>query len=549
VSGVAPLAVFFDATGTTAPATTRPFHELEYRWDFGDTASGSWTSTPGMPSRSRNDATGPLAAHVFESPGTYTVSLTVLDGAATRTNSVQITVSDPDTVFAANTLCVGNSQPVAGSGGCPEGAAVLASSDFGAAINNNIASRKRILFRRGDAFTSGGASIRVTGPGLIGAFGSGAAPVMNAVGTDRAIQLSSGTTPTLKDWRIMDLEITGASASGIHGEGGIDQVTLLRLNMHDVHNGVMLSPFILDYYGGQHRLWDQVAVVDSTIRTIIGGSGGYGLYVGAQRFALMGNLLTDSTASEHILRTPQIVKAVISHNDMSNPSAGKHTVKIQAWVFNVSPSAFSEQIVLSDNKFTGGAGVDWTVTLGPQDAQRPEKVKDVIVERNWFVPHPSQQAAMMVWAQEVTVRNNIFNLAGTLERNAVVVERRGTEPPPANVHVYNNTLYSNSLGGFFPIRFVLGAGMVAKNNLGYAPLSTSRGMVSGAALTESNTSDAGILLSPGFLGLTPFAPADFVLGALSSAINAGAPAPVFSDFFGRDRPQGGAIDLGATEGP
>ena len=549
VSGVAPLAVFFDATGTTAAATNRPFHELEYRWNFGDAASGSWTSIPGMPDRSRNDATGPVAAHVFEAPGTYTVSLTVLDGAAATTNSVQITVTDPDTVFAANTLCVGNSLPVAGSGGCPKGAAVLASSDFGAAINNNIASRKRILFRRGDAFTSSGASVRVTGPGLIGAFGSGAAPVMNAVGTDRAIQLSSGTTPGLKDWRIMDLEISGGAASAIHGEGGIDQVTLLRLNIHDVHNGVMLSPFILDFYAGQHRLWDQVAVVDSSIRTIIGGSGGYGLYVGAQRFALMGNVLSDSTGSEHILRTPQVVKAVISHNDMSNPSPGKHTVKIQAALFNVSPSGFSEQIVLSDNKFTGGAGVDWTVTLGPQDQFEDERVRNVIVERNWFAPHPSQQAALMVWAQDVTVRNNIFDLTGTLERNGMVVERRGAEPVEANVHAYNNTFYSNSAGGFFPIRFAVGTGMVAKNNLGYAPLSTSRSMVSGSAIIENNTTNAGIVLSPGFLGLTPVAPVEFVLGAASTAIDAGAAVPVFSDFFRHDRPQGGAIDLGAVERP
>src|SRR5688572_23082825 len=84
-SGVAPLYVFFDATATTAAATSRPFHELEYRWEFGDAASGSWASTPGMPNLSRNAATGPVAAHVFETPGTYTVNLTVLDGAASAT--------------------------------------------------------------------------------------------------------------------------------------------------------------------------------------------------------------------------------------------------------------------------------------------------------------------------------------------------------------------------------------------------------------------------------------------------------------------------------
>jgi PKD repeat protein len=506
-----------------------------------------------MANLSRNADTGPVAAHVFEAPGTYTVSLTVLDGATAATTSVQITVTDPDTAFAVDALCVGNSLPVAGSGGCPASAAVLASSAFDAAINNNIASRKRILFRRGDTFTSSAAAnVLLTGPGLIGAFGTGAAPRVNITGNNAAIQLSSGSTPTLKDWRIMDLEIngnSGAATEGIHAEGGIDQVTLLRLNIHHVHQGVMLSPDILDYYGGQHRLWDQFAAVDSTIRTIIGGGGGYGVFVGAQRFAFLGNVVSDSTAAEHILRTPNVVKAVISHNDLSNPLPTKHVLKLQAMVFRVSPTGFTEQVVISDNKFTGGAGVDWPVALGPMNAQSNEQVRNVIVERNWFAPHPSQQTALIVWAQDITVRNNIFNVTGALDHTGVAVDRRGIEPPPANVHVYNNTFYSNSVGNFLPVQFVQGAGMVAKNNLGYAPLSISPAMISGSAIIANNTTNAGILLSPGLLGLTPVVPADFDLGAASPAINAGAVVPVFSDILRRNRPMSGAVDLGAFERP
>jgi hypothetical protein len=131
----------------------------------------------------------------------------------------------------------------------------------------------------------------------------------------------------------------------------------------------------------------------------------------------------------------------------------------------------------------------------------------------------------------------------------VAVDRRGIEPPPANVHVYNNTFYSNSVGNFFPVQFVQGAGMVAKNNLGYAPLSTSPAMISGSAIIANNTTNAGILASPGFLGLTPVVPVEFVLGAASPASNAGVAVPVLSDFFRHDRPQGGAFDVGTTEGP
>ena len=74
-------------------------------------------------------------------------------------------------------------------------------------------------------------------------------------------------------------------------------------------------------------------------------------------------------------------------------------------------------------------------------------------------------------------------------------------------------------------------------------------MVAGSAIIANNTTDAGILDSPGFVGLTPVVPADFALGAASSAINAGTAVPVFSDFFRLDRPQGGAFDLGAAERP
>ena len=574
-NGVAPLGVFFDATTTTSPAaTSRPFHEIEYQWNFGDGASGSWSATPGMPNLSRNLASGPVAAHVYERPGTYTACVTAFDGTNMATASIRITVTDPNSVFAANTLCVGaGPEPVAGTGGCPAGAEVLARSDFAATINGRKASSKRILFRRGDTFIANAdAVIDVNGPGIIGAFGTGAAPIVDVVvgSTIFPIRISDQDTPTVKDWRIMDLEINGNSGpdtNGVIGFGQMDQLTLLRLNIHHVNVGVKLSPFFLDSNNRTghpgHALWDQFVMVDSTIHALIGGEGGNGMYIGARRFALMGNVLRDANGNiessvpgeqgaEHILRTPNVYKGVISHNNMSNPNSAKHVVKLQAVVFvGISPTTFSEQIVISDNKFTAGTGASWTVTLGPQDDDIDEKVRDVIVERNWFAPHPDQEAALMIWAQDITVRNNLFNLTGTSDERGLFVDQRGIGPVPENVHVYNNTFYSsNSISGnFIPMTFVLGTGVIAKNNLGYAPLSISPVMVSGTAtvIDQNNTGDA--LISPAFVGLTPLlAPADFALGAGSSALSAGAPVPVFSDFFRRSRPKG-AVDRGAFEKP
>src|SRR3990170_7114440 len=167
-SGVAPLAVFFDASGTTDPSvTSRPFHDLEYTWSFGDPSSGTWASgaQPGV--SSKNSATGPVAAHVFETPGTYTVSLTAFDGTNTATTNKTITVQNPDTVFAGtNTVCVGaTALPTAGVNGCPAGAIATSTNNFTAAINTYQATNKRILFQRGDTFiASATAPITKIGP-------------------------------------------------------------------------------------------------------------------------------------------------------------------------------------------------------------------------------------------------------------------------------------------------------------------------------------------------------------------------------------------------
>lgn len=75
-SGVAPLAVFFDASGTTSTNTSYPFTELSYHWSFGDDPNAKFKLTTNRP---KNESLDPVAGHVFETPGTYTVTLTVRD--------------------------------------------------------------------------------------------------------------------------------------------------------------------------------------------------------------------------------------------------------------------------------------------------------------------------------------------------------------------------------------------------------------------------------------------------------------------------------------
>ena len=124
-SGTAPMAVFFDATGTTDTTTTLDtFRELGYQFNFGDPLPGVWQ----YDSLPKNLQTGgPLAAHVFETPGTYVVNLTVKDASGNSSSaSVTINVQSADTVYSGtNTVCISANTDFTG---CPSGAQQLPNS-------------------------------------------------------------------------------------------------------------------------------------------------------------------------------------------------------------------------------------------------------------------------------------------------------------------------------------------------------------------------------------------------------------------------------------
>jgi hypothetical protein len=79
-SGPSPVMAHFTiptAIGTDVnPAQPVPnFTELEYSWNFGDATSGTWGPT----GKSKNIAKGPITAHIYENPGTYTINVTIKD--------------------------------------------------------------------------------------------------------------------------------------------------------------------------------------------------------------------------------------------------------------------------------------------------------------------------------------------------------------------------------------------------------------------------------------------------------------------------------------
>jgi CHRD domain/FG-GAP-like repeat/PKD domain len=588
-SGVAPLYAFFDATGTTATSTTRPFSDLYYKWDFGD-PSGSpvlgtnWLYGTGY-NNSRDAATGSTVAHVFETPGTYNVTVTVSDGANTVECAVPITVSGWDGATNGKTLYVGNTLPVKGQGGVPIDAYsdVLQSSDFDAVINGTAgygSIYKRILFNRGDTFgVSATAQIRYNGPGIIGAYGSGNKPIISASSFNGTmLQPGQGSYPNVQDWRVMDLEFNGQNGSAVSplkNGGGIQRWLFLRLYTHNFHS-IELEESVPGYYDGGgsggvpgHNLNDEVAIVDCIFSVVTpqneslgdGNNGGYSTYLASLRLGYIGNLADNNWGGEHVARFPYVGKGYIAHNTLKRSgivSGGKHvfTLRAPGWTGYaniVPPGTYTEYVEVSDNHFICSKS-PWCTTAQPQDSTHDERIRRVVWERNWWsVEESTVTLGLRIEASENTVRNNLFDMTGAGGHNSIYITYQSTigMPYPDQNEFYNNTFYSQDTASNFSALKIdpQPTNTTLKNNLAYAPNDSGHHLVTGttSGLTQSNNStDSQIgLTDPLFMSTSPFNPANARPLSGSYAIGAGTSVPVWSDFF--LSPWSSSYDLGAVQ--
>ncbi len=572
-SGVAPLAVFFDATNTTDNAVTaRPFHDLQFTWNFGDTAgtlvpgSGGifgWNTGAGSggaasctaksdTSGCRNFATGGVAAHVYEVPGTYTATLTVFDGTNTVTKNTTITVTDPEVIFSGKTACVANGiTPVPGSGGCPTVATLLYNSSvfdttLAAAIS---AGASRILFRRGDSFTSSSTTTLTTtsGPGLLGAYGTSASPSITSTAMTIYAPLVSVSTA---DWRVMDLSVSGPTTAviGVFNQTTTpSQLTALRITTTNMWSSVNITSA------------DQLTVSDSnfslgTPSTNSGGSD-YGIWCAAcTNVMLLGNSIALGQSNSHNIRFQGVQKFVVSDSTQIGFTA----------LEPLTVRGNSQYGVISDNKLVNGP-----TTVKPQNSTANEFQQDLVFERNWFVDNSALGDFLDLESYATTVRNNLFDVSqspGTII--AVSYVSTVGSPTPSLINIYNNTFYNSTanngnLSNVKVVAYFSGLPTTClssvENNLAYSPNSTgaasqlinnqSNCVITGASGTYGNSSDSQILsTSPSFVSSTPVNPSDFNITSGSYAYHTGVNLPVFSDYFQTVRPRN-AISSGAFEGP
>jgi hypothetical protein len=581
VSGISPLLVFFDATGTTDSSitgATTAFQDVSYSWSFGDnnpSGTGTWANGSNAGHNSKNMATGGVAAHLYITPGTdssYTVTVTARKGTNTASCQLGVVAYDPagsNGFVGSATTCVSSSgTPVAGSGGCPAGASVLKSSSQ-SSINSSL-NGKQILFKCGDSF-SGGATFGGT-KFSIGAYGGCQGTQSNRPIFHSPLQVSTGT---VVDGRLSDIDFESTGSYALSTTIGNETGPMTLYNLNSSGNNT-------SYYWSQGTQWGIIESTMTSMGTSIGvyvnygqnnclnasrayNCGGTPAFENIAYQAVLGNSFngvgaTVESAGLELLRVSACRMCVISNNTLQNANNVGATLKFHSGnsydTQNQWLGQYTELSEISDNHFLGKSGAQ-IVEIAPQNNQTDERIRNIVFERN-LVDGSVDGAKVLVSARNVTIRDNVFYIppGGQEPTFAVQVAQRGSEysspaspcpngvgvcagSPPINVEVYNNTCYQTStcVGFEGTSQIAPPNNSYAENNLFYSTHGGSTVANGGSGNTVSNNT-TNTTANPGFTNdsgsfslLSDFTPTANYSGGVSVPVYFDALDSLISSYF------------------
>jgi hypothetical protein len=396
-------------------------------WNFGD-ASGAHNSLQGF-----------NASHVYQSAGTYTVTLTITNvNGRTSTATAQVTVApDTRTKIYVNAL-TGNDA----NNGSTTSTAVKTFARAVALLDDNT----EILFARGQTFNvAAGAGIIWTNV-LVGAYGSGANPVLNytnpIAGSAFFYTFDETVQFTMENLTFTTLNGVGFSSvayppQGISA-GGYD-ITVMQCEFDYVG-------YAVDGSGAPTGL----NVFDST-SPIVGGLNGYFVWGEGSDLTIVGNTAVGSV-HEHVVRTWDVDEQLIANNTFANHDS-KGCIEVQtgayAWV--------------DGNTVTGG-----DLRVGPRGSSYEQ---DTTVTA-WAVVQDNNvyNTDIILWpgAEHVMIRNNVIeNSTGTYCIGLNGQDSFGRQT--SDIYILNNTGVETASAGTFLTVYGYVAGVTLVNNLYVSP--------------------------------------------------------------------------------
>ncbi|UAB91734.1 PKD domain-containing protein (plasmid) [Ruegeria sp. SCSIO 43209] len=471
---VSPDAVFFEVTvdGFDAVAPTAGqiydsrFHDLYYFWDFDDPYD--FQAPENLPSKHLNAgvAYGPWVSHTFRTPGSYRVSVFVIEPASgkTATASTDIVIEDPGAVFPArNTLFLSPSGNFEHS---PPRARRLKTGDISSVFNDNIAGQeaapKRIVLNRGEEYTFSGISPGFGGhtPSfhIVAGDGNADRPLVFCTGGVFWNDIAPRIPNPSKDmvWQNVVLESGFDSTSVLGGEHPILFTWFNNPPHLALLDGCSVSGLLAAIIVGQTEGGHSVVLND----TVVTNFGTAVLDASFEGFAITGssiisdvNALIDSTGNGGwgARLAGNAVVSIIQNSDFFIRQGWSGNGKIIATqpCLRLNASSFEgAKINCQANAFEGGYNV---VTMGPGEGQKKRPI-NALFEKNYVVGGYQTANLVNFGFGGTTIRNNVFVLPdseqslGTTNPHAFILldgHNGGSSTSPDNnsapISILNNT--------------------------------------------------------------------------------------------------------------
>jgi hypothetical protein len=387
----------------------------QYHWNFGDSGS------------QYNDLTGWNAGHVYDTAGTYTITLSVTDSAgSSSTMTSQVTVNPDNRPI----IYVDTNGSDANTGASPNQAVQSAAKAFSLAGSNT-----KIEFDRGETFNVNQTLWIKGADQSVGAYGSGANPVlMRGVGdgsvTIYIAQQASNTTIQGITFDSPNAVTSGAAPEiGVVGVWAWGTNDVIRdstfLNVDDAINGSMQPSGV---------------IVENNTAPLLTGLRGYFTWVDGNDWSILGNTVANSTRQHDIRGNSDTVNGVlIADNNLSKVMRADdpaETMKCTI-LFRAGNNIY----------ITGNTLNDGTLSLAPGPGMTSaEGTSWVVVDGNFL---NNAQFELQATDHHIMVRNNVSNLSGTDEFHLVPGDLTDPNGHLTDITITHNTGINTGIAGQF----------------------------------------------------------------------------------------------------
>jgi hypothetical protein len=394
------IAIVVRALNSTLGAGT-PINS-NYQWNFGD------------PSGAFNTLQGFNAAHIYNTPGTYPITLTVTNYLH-QTSTVTMTIK-----IAADTrrlIYVNSTTGSDSNNGSSPTQAVKTAGRADQLVGNNT----EVLFDRGEEFNLSAAfKLNFTNV-LVGAYGSGANPIINYTAPGTGTVIFTTNSHVAAGVTVSDLTLTSVSVSG-----------------EAPPMGVMAGGFdtsvvdcVFDYVE-----YDINASSAPVGLTAIGNSSpvngdlqGYFVWDQGTDTTVLGNYVNGSV-HEHVLRTSSATELLVDGNDFNNYD-GKGCIEIHvggyAWI--------------QGNTVNGG-----DIRVGPLGlwGEAVDATVNCVIQGNTV---DNTDIQVYPGAQNIQIENNVITRSSA--QLIDVIGQDGEGRVSSNINILNNTGISTGTAGNF----------------------------------------------------------------------------------------------------